>query len=51
MFIPAYIIEKRQEKEQRAEIPDYSKQYYEYLENKQKQEETKKETVIHIQIY
>ena len=55
MSIPAYIIDnKRQERRQeiQLEIPDYSKQYYEYTEKLQKKEqENKKETVIHIQIY
>jgi hypothetical protein len=55
MSIPTYIIdEKRKQHRQeiQLEIPDYSKQYYEYLEKKQeKQEKNKTETVIHIQIY
>lgn len=53
MSIPAYIINnKERRKEIQLEIPDYSKQYYEYTEKLQKKEqENKKETVIHIQIY
>ena len=51
MFIPA-IIQKQKEAEKRLEIPDYSQQYYEYLEKKQEKEKNnKQETVIHIQIY
>jgi len=48
MFLPAFI-KKEKVKEVRLEIPNYSEQYYQYIEkNKEKQE---KETVIHIQIY
>lgn len=53
--IPAYIINNKREekrKEIQLEIPDYSQQYYDYLEKKQKKEQNNKpETVIHIQIY
>jgi len=53
--IPAYIINNKREekrKEIQLEIPDYSQQYYDYLEKKQEKEQNNKpETVIHIQIY
>lgn len=52
MFIPAIIQKKEKQEEKRLEILDYSKQYYDYLEQKQqKEKENKPETVIHIQIY
>jgi hypothetical protein len=52
MFIPAIIKQQEKQAEKRLEIPDYTQQYYEYLEKKkEKQENNKPETVIHIQIY
>lgn len=55
MSIPAYIVNNKREERRREiqlEIPDYSQQYYDYLEKKQEKEQNNKpETVIHIQIY
>jgi len=52
MFMPAIIKQQEKQAEKRLEIPDYTQQYYEYLEKKkEKQENNKPETVIHIQIY
>ena len=53
--IPTYIIDNKsneRRQEIQLEIPNYSQQYYEYLEKKQEKEQNNKpETVIHIQIY
>ena len=52
MFIPAIIKQQDKQVEKRLEIPDYTQQYYEYLEKiKEKEQNNKLETVIHIQIY
>jgi hypothetical protein len=48
MFIPAFI-KKEKNKELLLELPNYFEEYQKYINNKQ--EQNKKETVIHIQIY
>ncbi len=56
-MIPAYIIESDRKKQQneegiQLEIPDYTREYEEYLKHKQEEtEQQQPETVIIIDIY